>query len=212
MLKTAIVLNGCESSNFLKENLGKGYDCIIAADGGANLLYKCGIKPDLIIGDLDSINPGVMDYYEDMVRIIRFPVEKDETDGKIALDKAMEMKSDVIDIFCWNGQRLDMVTGLLLMLRSYPPIITARSRELDVGIVKGYMSWDVAMGETWSFIPAGEDAGGVELTGFKYYKDNLCITMDNPTIGISNVTNSTHVAVKIKEGSLIYFRWKEKPL
>jgi thiamine pyrophosphokinase len=33
---------------------------IIAADGGANELHSLGIKPDLIVGDLDSVHPHIL--------------------------------------------------------------------------------------------------------------------------------------------------------
>ncbi|MDR2667118.1 MAG: thiamine diphosphokinase [Holosporales bacterium] len=39
----------------------KGADIpIIAADGGANELRPIGIKPDLIVGDLDSVHPSIL--------------------------------------------------------------------------------------------------------------------------------------------------------
>ena len=32
---------------------------IICADGGADLAIRCGVKPDLIVGDFDSLQGGV---------------------------------------------------------------------------------------------------------------------------------------------------------
>lgn len=42
-------------ADFFKKNLP-----IIAADGAANTLMKMGIEPQLVIGDLDSIDPGLL--------------------------------------------------------------------------------------------------------------------------------------------------------
>lgn len=37
---------------------------VIAADGAANTLMKMGVKPDLVIGDLDGIEPSLLDQVE----------------------------------------------------------------------------------------------------------------------------------------------------
>ncbi|MCK4708359.1 MAG: thiamine pyrophosphokinase, partial [Gammaproteobacteria bacterium] len=42
-----------------------GFDCIIAADGGANKCYDIDIVPDYIIGDFDSISSEALDFFED---------------------------------------------------------------------------------------------------------------------------------------------------
>lgn len=59
---------------------------IICADGGANYAYKLGIVPDLIIGDLDSINKDVLSYFKSKkVEIITVPSKKDYTDFEVVL-------------------------------------------------------------------------------------------------------------------------------
>ena len=38
-------------------------DAVIAADGGANVAYRAGIIPDVIVGDMDSIRPEVLENF-----------------------------------------------------------------------------------------------------------------------------------------------------
>ena len=39
---------------------------IIAADSGMEFLYKYGKKPDMIVGDFDSVDPAVLEAYRKM--------------------------------------------------------------------------------------------------------------------------------------------------
>lgn len=50
-------------------------DMVIAADGGYETLKKAGIRPELCIGDFDSLG-----YVPDMPETVLLPVDKDDTD------------------------------------------------------------------------------------------------------------------------------------
>ena len=65
-MKVCIVLNGeIKDYNKTKEIIHKeNYDYIIGADGGCNHLFKMNIIPNYIMGDLDSINRDVIEYYK----------------------------------------------------------------------------------------------------------------------------------------------------
>ena len=55
-------------------------DLVIAADGGYDSLARQGIRPDVLIGDFDSIKTDLPSDVETK----RFPIRKDETDMFIA--------------------------------------------------------------------------------------------------------------------------------
>ncbi|MGL9688807.1 MAG: thiamine diphosphokinase [Wolbachia sp.] len=53
--RSIVVLNGeIPDSSFFKPDIP-----IIAVDGGANRLLSIGVQPDLVMGDLDSVNPSL---------------------------------------------------------------------------------------------------------------------------------------------------------
>ncbi|MGL9776011.1 MAG: thiamine diphosphokinase [Wolbachia sp.] len=53
--RSIMVLNGeIPDSSFFKRDIP-----IIAVDGGANRLLSIGVQPDLVMGDLDSVNPSL---------------------------------------------------------------------------------------------------------------------------------------------------------
>ena len=64
----------------------------IAADSGANALLKKGMVPDLLIGDLDSIDPQVLGKIKgsSQTEIFQFPAEKDFSDTYLAF-RAVQM-------------------------------------------------------------------------------------------------------------------------
>lgn len=63
-MKVLIISNGdIRDYNFYEELL-KDVDMVICADGGANHAYQMKIKPDLIIGDIDSIKEEILEFYE----------------------------------------------------------------------------------------------------------------------------------------------------
>lgn len=78
-MKACILLNGkIEDLNFLKKTIDKeNYDYIICADGGANFLYKIKVVPDYILGDLDSVELKVKNYFKEKgVNFKKFPERK----------------------------------------------------------------------------------------------------------------------------------------
>ena len=47
-------------------NLVKNSSFFICADSGANYAYKFQLKPSYIVGDMDSIDQSVLDYFDDV--------------------------------------------------------------------------------------------------------------------------------------------------
>ena len=59
------------------------YDYVIGVDSGTEYLYKLFLIPNLIIGDLDSINSKTLDRArKDKAEIISYEIDKDKTDRK----------------------------------------------------------------------------------------------------------------------------------
>ena len=99
-MKTCYIFGAldCSPANFkAQEN-----DLIIAADGGYNTLKKLNIKPDLVVGDFDSL--GKIPKNEN---IIKHPVKKDDTDTLLAIKIGFEKGCKTFVIYGAIGGRLD---------------------------------------------------------------------------------------------------------
>ena len=77
---------------------------VIAADGGANRLLSHGIKPDLVIGDMDSISSSSKRELED---VLLEDNNINSTDLEKAFNYAKEQNASQITIIGWAGGRVD---------------------------------------------------------------------------------------------------------
>ncbi|MBB6063298.1 thiamine pyrophosphokinase [Thermosipho japonicus] len=205
-MKATIVLNGN-----IDETLVLNTNHIIAVDGGAKLLKKRNILPDIVIGDLDSIDKETIDFFKKQsVKIIEYPREKDETDCELAIKYALENGFKEIEIINFQGERIDMIFALYGLLKKFDANIYLNSEKLESAILKenNKLEKEVKIGEIWSFIPLCNATFMIE--GFKYpFNGNMSI--ENP-IGVSNETTDEKIKIHVEKGEVIYFRWKKKPL
>ena len=77
-------------------------DLIIAADGGYSWLRERGIRPDLLVGDLDSLG-----YVPEGVDLLRLRPEKDDTDMAIAIAEGEARGCGRFIMYGGLGGRLD---------------------------------------------------------------------------------------------------------
>ena len=85
MSTTVIITSYIEFSLNLGEYIDSD-DFIICADGGYDEAARCGIVPDLIMGDFDSLSCDL----PDNIATVRFSPEKDYTDLDLALKYCKE--------------------------------------------------------------------------------------------------------------------------
>lgn len=115
-MKTIIFANGEFTPPIHPLNIQEDV-LIIAADGGSHHCLSLGIKPDVLIGDLDSTDPVLVEKWrEDGVEIIQHPEDKDQTDLELALMLAQERGARKIIVHGAVGGRLDMTYANLSML------------------------------------------------------------------------------------------------
>ncbi len=88
---------------------------IIAADAGMRHAPSLDLRPEMWIGDFDSTPPELLERHADIPRIVH-PVEKDMTDGALALAAALERGArDILLIGALEG-RTDHALAHLLQL------------------------------------------------------------------------------------------------
>ena len=113
--KVLLVLNGSFDKNFLVQT-AKNYSFIVAADGGANKCLKAGIKPDIVVGDLDSITPKNKALLKSQLKQI---TRQDNSDFEKSLDYLKTLKPKQVDIaFFWGG-RFDFCFSNFLTASNY---------------------------------------------------------------------------------------------
>ncbi len=184
-----------------------GVSLVIAADGGYYHAAALGLKVDVVIGDLDSLDSDLRAALEaDGTHVEAVPAEKDETDLELALLYAAQQGADPIAVLGALGGRLDMTLSNMLLL-THPALAMTRV-ELWNGAQTAWLirppggEIGGAVGDTLSLVPLGGHALGVTTQGLKYALRDETLAF-GPARGISNVLTETTARVSLREGLLL---------
>lgn len=175
---------------------------IIAADGG--LRHIPGKTPIAVIGDFDSLG-----YIPDMplTEVIEHPVEKNATDGELAVDYACKKGFTDVVIYGVTGGRIDQVLGninLLAYCATRGINAVARGNGEDIYYCDSDLTIGTNVGDTISVLPYGGDAT-VTANGVYYPLASLRIPLCSSR-GISNKAVSDSVVLHVEEGKIIVVR------
>jgi thiamine pyrophosphokinase len=178
-------------------------DRLIAADGGLRHLRALGLRPEVLVGDLDSVEAGEAAALEAAgVEVQRYPARKDETDLELALRLAMADGAAEVLILGALGGRWDQTLANLLLL-AHPDYRARRVRLLDgwqqVYLAQGEAVIEGEPGDTVSLVPLGGDALGVTTTGLEYPLEAGRLPFGG-TLGISNVLVGSTATVRVAQG------------
>ena len=184
--------------------------CLICADGGARHIHALGLIPDLIIGDMDSLDGELqLDLVRRGSRILRYPKVKDETDTQLALDTAFMMAPDEIRIYGALGARIDhTLANLSLLITAADRGIEARLLDewCEIFLVRRNAIVKGKVGQTVSLFAFGGEVRGVTLEGFEYPLQGATLTPKKP-IGISNRLALPQGRIVAEAGDLLAVRY-----
>ncbi|HUR25321.1 MAG TPA: thiamine diphosphokinase [Candidatus Thermoplasmatota archaeon] len=150
-MKVAVVLNGDEPGpDDLK--LLSACDAIVCADGAAQTLLKSNHPPTVIVGDMDSLKPDAYKWADALdIPMERHKADKDQTDGELALEKALALGATSLLFLGGHGGRSAMFLANLKLLR----------RCHDKGIEASM----VGRGESIRYVGAGQEHVWAGRTG-----------------------------------------------
>ncbi len=175
---------------------------ILCADSGLRLAERLHIRPDLVLGDFDSLGSIPEDYPH-----ITVPVEKDDTDTLLAARTALSRGYRDIRIYGAFGGRLDHTlaniqtlefiheaggSGMLIGVHDYAVLQTA-------GIPRRYPRMD---GFTLSAFAWTDRCTDVDITGTHYPLSGGTLTRSFP-LGVSNEITGPFAEISIGEGLLL---------
>ena len=206
--KFVIFLNGeyKYSQEFMDRLVSEETICF-CADGGANFAFQYGKVPEMIIGDLDSIEKRVLEYYKSKnVLIKKFPKDKDFTDFELILkeiNKISENKNFVEKIFVVGGlgKRIDMTLSNLFIMEKYKNLVFLQENEEIFYAEKSFVLKNKKECE-FSIIPISEKVEKLTLKGFKFETDKIDVKRENSRL-VSNVILENEASVEFENGKLI---------
>ena len=206
--KYVIFLNGeyKYSQEFMDKLVSENAVCFYA-DGGANFAFKYGKMPEVIIGDLDSIEKKVLEYYKNKnILIKKFPKDKDFTDFELILkeiNKISENKNFVEKIFVVGGlgKRIDMTLSNLFIMEKYKNLVFLQENEEIFYTEKSFVLKNKKDCE-FSIIPISEKVEKLTLKGFKFETDKIDVKRESSRL-VSNVILENEASVEFENGKLI---------
>jgi len=197
---TAIVLTGGDPVDPNLRLLLPHPDLVIAADSGYHLSHLLGIRVDLLIGDLDSIDPGA-----DLagIEVVRHPADKDRSDLELAMAAAAEHGATNLVVVGGGGGRLDHLLVNAAVIAGYrgSAIRWLTGAEI-VYIVTGIQVITGSIGDLVTLVAAGGDARGVSTKGLRYPLDRETLAFGSSR-GLSNEMLTKEAEVAVESGALI---------
>ena len=181
-------------------------DYIICADGGTRHALALNLKPDLVIGDMDSIQKNQWQKLQKSgISVELFSRDKNETDLELAVTRAVEMNPEQIIIVAALGGRLDQTLGNITLLAN--PQLSTFDIRLDDGMEEIFLCRDQVQvhgrsGDIVSLIPWQGDASGVTTKDLKWRLDQETLYPDR-TRGISNEMTGNTASISIGSGLLL---------
>lgn len=191
-------------SNFEKSKYSNAF--VICADRGLLHAQALGIKPNLAVGDFDSLK-----YSPQECETLRFPTEKDDTDLLIAVKEAIKRGFKNIDILGALGGRVDHMYGNIQVL-SYACDNNANAHLIsDDDIVSVYSPGTYAIpkleGYSLSLFSYSTSVENICISGTLYQLNNGIINNSFP-IGISNVIVDDNALISFSDGKLLVIQSK----
>lgn len=183
-------------------------DCfVVCTDGAYGWAKKLGLKPDITVGDFDSLG-----YVPDDCPTEKYPSEKNQTDGEIALSFLKEKGCRDVIVYGAFGRRTDHFLGNLALLGAAETMglrLTLKNDFESIFLGDGLVKFRPHKNGTISLVPYGDSSHIINSKGLKYPLEDLLLTR-NDTRGISNEATADEVEFFVKSGKVLVLEsWRD---
>lgn len=179
---------------------------VIAADGGTQHVLALSRRPDVLVGDLDSLETGVKQTLLDAsTLILETNPDKNETDLELALLHAVANYNLPVLVIAGLGGRIDQMFANILLLM-HPKLrrrdISFKTEYQRIWLVEEQATIEGQPGDTVSLIPLGGDVYVESTQGLRWALQDEGLLF-GPARGVSNVMLNEVATVTIREGHLL---------
>ena len=179
---------------------------LFCADGGARAALSLGLRPDVVVGDLDSLDDAQQAQLAALgCRLAVYPVAKDWTDLELALKLALEEGATEVVILGALGGRLDQeLANIMLLLLPELDNVSVRivDERQEMFVARSEATLAGQPGDIVSLIPWGGDVMGIITEGLMYpLRDEPLLA--GPARGISNMMIGQVARVTLRSGALL---------
>lgn len=189
----------------------KENDLCIAVDGGFLHCGTAGIIPDLIIGDMDSVDDRAKESIrkireENPDRVILLNPRKDDTDMLAALRIGIDRGYRLFYIYGAMGGRIEHTIAniqcLNFLKNNGAEAFIMDDRVIMTVICNETVTMGPEMAGYFSLFSMGGKVEGVTIKGMKYPLNQAVISDDFP-IGVSNEFTGKNAEITVENGRLL---------
>jgi thiamine pyrophosphokinase len=206
-MRTVVVVTGAEPLDPAAVAAVPAGALVIAADSGLDHALAAGLRPDELIGDLDSVSADGRAWAETNCTVRPHPTDKDATDTELALVRAADHDPDRIMLLSGGGDRLDHTLAVLGALGAIDltsvPIVEAVWAGQRLRVLHGpsRVTLPLRVGSTVSLLSLHGPAEGVAVSGTRWELAGETLAPLTGR-GVSNEVVSTPVEVRVSTGIL----------
>ena len=200
--RRCVIIGGGDCSvEILKNNICSD-DFVICADSGFDIANKCGIMPDLLIGDFDSIKA-----IPDNVNIITLPIEKDVTDSVAAYNEGVKLGFNVFLLLGGTGGRFEHTFANVSLManasKSGMNFEIIDEKHIFRSITNSSIKIAKKDSQQVSVFAYGDRAFGVTEKGFHYSLWDYTLDPFEGALGTSNDIVDEFGEISVEKGTLI---------
>ena len=182
---------------------------VVAADVGLAEAERLGVRVEVLVGDLDSVDAEALERFErEGGEIRRYPDDKDATDLDLAIEAAVVAGVGRVVVVGGGGGRLDhlMANALVMGSPRYAAVevdgVFGASR---LHVCRGRRELAGAPGELISLLALGGSARGVRTEGLRWPLEDAVLDPGS-SLGVSNLFLGERAVVEVAEGVLLAIR------
>jgi thiamine pyrophosphokinase len=187
----------------------------ICADGAANFVLSSShpqARPNVILGDMDSISPEVVSAMDPAVQVVDQTDDQDSTDFEKAIRYAITLSPKKVLILAALGHRLDHELGVFHILLKYcstlPHVVVMSPTSVVVPLPLGRTEIrGVPKGTKCGIIPMVGPSGGAHSEGLRWNLDGLRMEFGCGIISTSNEVASDTVIVDIIQHPMLWVHY-----
>lgn len=190
----------------------RGADLVVAADGGLQHASALGLRPDLLVGDMDSVSQAMLAAHVG-IETEGHPTDKDALDLELALEACRRRGHDRVLVVGGLSGRLDQTLATCLIAQAVHA--AGLATEVSDGVRDLWPLREgerrrlpLAAGRTFSLLPLDAKAT-VSVQDAHYPLDRVSLARGSGR-GVSNVALHEGPEVQLHQGALVVVAPGEK--
>ena len=178
-------------------------DLRIGADGGANRLLSLGLKPEFVVGDLDSLTEANRKQFQ--ASQLHLVTDQETNDVSKVLEFCHQRGVKRAHLLGMQGDRTDHFMACLDSCYGFRNLleISLWNETERIDLSTGRWSAALPVGTTVSLIPAFGPVTEITSWGLDYALAGRSLCPGQPPSGVSNLSVEPDVRIEFAKGTLL---------